>query len=61
MWDFIADLLSIFGSAPGSRVTVEDRYEMKRKVRELKDRERAASRQSNGTSAASSVSDDQRD
>jgi hypothetical protein len=40
MWDFIADLLSVFGSFPGSRVTVEDRYEMKRKVRELKNRER---------------------
>jgi hypothetical protein len=40
MWDFIADLLSVFDAFPGSRVTVKDRYEMKRKVRELKNRER---------------------
>ena len=35
-----AAVLSTMGSLPGRRITVKDRYEMKRKVRELKKRER---------------------
>jgi hypothetical protein len=40
MWDIIALVLSL--PFPGSRVTVKDRYEMKRKVRALKLREARA-------------------
>lgn len=38
----LAAILETFGNWPGARVTVKDRYEMKRRVRELKKRERAA-------------------
>ncbi len=36
-----AAILEILGDLPGGRITVKDRYEMKKKVRELKKRERA--------------------
>lgn len=39
--ELIAALLDGVLSFPGGRVTVEDRYEMKKKVRELKRKERA--------------------
>ena len=35
-----AAVLEILGDLPGGRVMVKDRYEMKKKVRELKKRER---------------------
>jgi hypothetical protein len=41
--DIVALFAAIFDialSLPGGRITVEDRYEMKKKVRELKRRER---------------------
>ena len=41
MWDLLASLLEVFGIAPPGRVTVKDRYEMKKKVRALRLRERA--------------------
>jgi hypothetical protein len=43
--DFLALFSALFeigGSLPGGRVTVKDRYEMKKKVRELQKREREA-------------------
>jgi hypothetical protein len=43
--DFLALLFALFeigGSTPGGRVTVKDRYEMKKKVRALQQRERKA-------------------
>jgi len=42
MWDFLSGLFDLLGSLPGRRVTVDERYEMKRKVRELKRKEKAA-------------------
>lgn len=36
----LAAVLDVSGSLLGSRVSVKDRYEMKKKVRELKRRER---------------------
>jgi hypothetical protein len=36
---FFAALIDVASGLPGGRVTVKDRYEMKRKVRELKRRE----------------------
>lgn len=36
MWDILAGILEIVGSLPGRRITVADRYAMKRKVRELR-------------------------
>jgi hypothetical protein len=40
MWDFVAAILDLFSGQIPFRVTVKDRYEMKKKVRELKNRER---------------------
>ena len=43
--DFLALFSALFqigGSTPGGRVTVKDRYEMKKKVRALQQREREA-------------------
>jgi hypothetical protein len=37
---FFAAILGMLGDFPGGRVTVKDRYEMKKRVRELKRRER---------------------
>ena len=42
--DILALLAAVFGmlgSLPGSRITVKERYEMKKRVRELKKREQA--------------------
>jgi hypothetical protein len=41
LFSLIAAVLEIFGSVPGRRVTVKERYEMKKRVRALKKRERA--------------------
>jgi hypothetical protein len=41
---FFAALLEVASGFPGGRVTVKDRYEMKRKVRELKRREEEGKR-----------------
>lgn len=41
---FFAAVLGILGSFPGGRVTVKERYEMKKKVRELQKREREKGR-----------------
>jgi len=43
MWDLLGALFEILGAFPGRRVTVADRYEMKRRARELRrrDKERA--------------------
>ena len=41
---FLAAVLEGFSDRPGGRVTVKDRYEMKRKVRELKKSERQQKR-----------------
>jgi hypothetical protein len=35
MWDLFSAVLDLFTISPPWRVTVKDRYEMKRKVREL--------------------------
>jgi hypothetical protein len=35
-WDFVAAILDLFSGQTPFRVTVKDRYEMKKKVRELK-------------------------
>jgi hypothetical protein len=40
MWEFVAAVLDLFTTAPPWRVIVKDRYEMKKKVRELKAREK---------------------
>jgi hypothetical protein len=40
MWDVIAAVLDLFTTVPPWRVTVEDRYEMKKRVRELKAKEK---------------------
>lgn len=40
MWQLLGLLADFLGSTPPWRVTVADRYEMKRKVRELRERER---------------------
>jgi hypothetical protein len=40
MWDFVAAILDLLSAEMPFRVTVKDRYEMKKKVRELKRRER---------------------
>jgi hypothetical protein len=37
---FLAAVLGTLSGLPGGRVTVKDRYEMKKKVRELQRRER---------------------
>ncbi|HXH37113.1 MAG TPA: hypothetical protein VNN08_00655 [Thermoanaerobaculia bacterium] len=42
--DFIAALLDVVLSFGGGRVTVQDRYKMKKKVRELKRKEGARGR-----------------
>ncbi len=39
MWEIFNGLLDFLGWVPPSRVTVADRYEMKKKIRELKRRE----------------------
>ena len=41
-----AAVVEILGDLPGGRITVKDRYEMKKKVRELKKREQARLRRS---------------
>jgi hypothetical protein len=41
MWDLLAAIADLLTSLPGGRVTVAERYAMKRRVRELKKRERA--------------------
>jgi hypothetical protein len=48
MWDLIGVLLDLL-SIPGGRITVKDRYEMKRKARELKKQEKelAAAKRAN--------------
>lgn len=35
MWDLFSAVLDLFTASPSLRVTVKERYEMKRKVREL--------------------------
>jgi hypothetical protein len=37
---FLAAVFELAGDLPGGRVTVKDRYEMKKKVRELRRRKR---------------------
>jgi hypothetical protein len=36
----IGAIFEVLGGLPGGRVTVKDRYEMKKRIRELKKRER---------------------
>ncbi len=43
MWDFLAAILDL-GSFSAGRVSVADRYEMKKKVRAIRMRERAEKR-----------------
>jgi len=42
---FFAALFDVTSGFPGGRITVKDRYEMKKKVRELKRREEERKRQ----------------
>ena len=46
LFALLAAVLEIVGAVPGSRVTVKQRYEMKKKVRELKRREQQRSQTS---------------
>jgi hypothetical protein len=40
VWDIVAGILELFGSLPGKRVTIAHRYAMKKRVRELQNREK---------------------
>jgi len=42
MWEFFFAFLDLVTALPPGRVTVKERYEMKRKVRELRAKEKAA-------------------
>jgi hypothetical protein len=61
MWDIIEGILEIIGLPGGRRVTVADRYAMKRKVRELRRKERAARDERPGIGADASVAGDHRE
>ncbi len=58
MWEILDALFDLFGAVPPRRVSVADRYAMKRKVRELRKREKERSREKERAdrSAASSRS-----
>jgi hypothetical protein len=44
----LAALIDVASALPGGRVTVKERYEMKKKVRELKRREEEQKRRTEG-------------
>ena len=54
MWEIVDAILELFGVLSSRRVTVADRYAMKRKVRELRKKEKERDRLRKQTERASS-------